>query len=102
MKRTPKIHQTESAGEARWHQTTTNAYLAAGLCHSCAAQAAYGHQLGWSKVNQPCTVCRPIVAAFPQPQVNDWRSKPRDASKTLPAPVEDDLADNAHESSRAA
>lgn len=32
-------------------------YLRAGFCEVCAAQAAWGHQLGFSHVNNPCHGC---------------------------------------------
>jgi hypothetical protein len=33
-------------------------YLRVGWCHTCAAQAAWGHQLGFRRVRPPCEACR--------------------------------------------
>jgi hypothetical protein len=69
----------ETSREAQTWQTTLNLYLADGLCHRCAAQAAWGHQNGFSLVRPPCQVCRPIVDTFPVPAGKDspWRRFPR-------------------------
>lgn len=32
-------------------------YSLAGFCDTCAAQAAWGHQIGFSRVRRPCRVC---------------------------------------------
>ena len=54
-------------------------YLRAGLCHKCAAQAAWGHQPGaggWCAVNPPCPDCAPFVAMFPVVTANPhWRTR---------------------------
>jgi hypothetical protein len=73
---------------ASW-QTRVNKYLALGLCDSCAAQAAYGHQSGFGphehvrsghmaieSVRPPCDRCTPIVAAFPVEAAGAWRKHP--------------------------
>ena len=66
--------QPETREAARgWGNRKTN-YLNAGLCHACAAQAAYGHQLGFSHVRPPCGACQPLVDAFDVPAVNGWRT----------------------------
>lgn len=57
----------------RWDEVKAH-YLRQGLCGPCAAQAAYGHQLGWRRVLPPCDVCFPIVVRFPGKGAGDWRS----------------------------
>ena len=39
--------EPETIDQAIVWETTKNAYLRDGLCHRCAAQAAWGHQCGW-------------------------------------------------------
>ena len=43
-----------------WDRVKTH-YEKAGLCGACAAQAAYGHQLGFHKINPPCDHCSYVV-----------------------------------------
>jgi hypothetical protein len=63
----------ETLGQARtWERVKSN-YVAAGLCTACASQAAYGHQLGFSRVHPPCLDCRSIVAKLPEHAGNGWR-----------------------------
>jgi len=65
-------------------------YVDDGLCHACAAQAAYGHQLGWlyvsdrpwpdrdRRIKPPCPDCAPIVATFPVAVPGSpWRHWPK-------------------------
>lgn len=65
-------------------------YVADGLCHACAGQAAYGHQLGWHYksnrpwpdadrgIKPPCEQCAPIVATFPiEIPGSPWRRWPK-------------------------
>ena len=60
----------------RWDKTKLR-YLRAGLCETCAAQAAYGHQShsgGWLSLNPPCGKCAPLVSEFPLATTNPvWR-----------------------------
>jgi hypothetical protein len=51
---------SENIAQAQYWQSIKNKYLAAGLCNGCAGQAAYGHQLGFSRVHDPCSACRGI------------------------------------------
>lgn len=44
-----------------------------GLCDTCAAQAAYGHQHGWNAVDKPCLTCLPLVGSLPRSAGNGWR-----------------------------
>jgi hypothetical protein len=61
------IHQAK-----RW-ETVKNRYLAAGLCVNCASQAAYGHQLAFSRIHPPCDDCAAVVAGFPIQATTLWR-----------------------------
>jgi hypothetical protein len=58
-------HRAETLREARTWETVKSKYLAVGLCHRCACQAAYGHQLGFSLVRSPSESCAPLVSALP-------------------------------------
>jgi hypothetical protein len=53
-------------------------YLRAGLCHRCAAQAAFGHERGaggWDAIYPPCAVCAELVALFAYPTTTPaWRA----------------------------
>lgn len=50
----PKRDKPETARQAETWQNTKGKYLAAGLCNACAGQAAYGHQLGFHRIQPPC------------------------------------------------
>jgi len=60
-------------------------YLNLGLCHRCAAQAAWGHQCGFSLIEPPCSTCVPVVATLPQPATkgSGWRKATREGLKSL-------------------
>jgi hypothetical protein len=80
----------ETMGQARKWQSRMNIYLKLGLCHKCACQAAYGHQLGFAPhehvsrtgnvalegVHPPCDQCQPIVDTFPVEAWGKWRKHP--------------------------
>lgn len=40
----------------------------------CAAQAAWGHQLGFSRSNPPCLKCANVIAGFPVREPGMWKS----------------------------
>jgi hypothetical protein len=67
--------QPESIAQARTWERKNKRYRRAGLCHTCASQAAWGHQCGFGKITDPCPECLPIVAAFPTPgpRGSKWR-----------------------------
>lgn len=68
------LSKPETLGQARrWQQRLTR-YTEAGLCHRCAAQAAYGATHGWSVVHPPCSSCEPVVQSFPIAKTNGWRA----------------------------
>jgi hypothetical protein len=70
--------EPESATQAATWQTTTTRYIALGLCPRCAAQAAYGHQLGFSRVEPPCADCLSVVEGFDMEKPNGWRKASRE------------------------
>lgn len=61
----------------RWEEVKTH-YQGKGLCSPCSAQAAWGTQLGFSRVHPPCDACFPLVVRFPSKGAGDWRSFPID------------------------
>lgn len=71
-----KADRPETMTQAiRW-QTNKNHYVVTlGLCHVCAAQAAFGHQVGFTRINQPCPDCATVVAGLPDKAANGWRSQ---------------------------
>jgi hypothetical protein len=74
---------------AEWERTKAR-YLGLGLCHKCAAQAAYGHQQhagGWSVINPPCFTCAAVVAQLPIETTNPaWRKSARHPQPLIGAP----------------
>ena len=70
-----KADRPETMREATAWTVFKNHYVALGLCHVCAAQAAYGHQIGFTRINQPCPDCADVVAGFPDGAANGWRSQ---------------------------
>ena len=68
----------ETLAMAREWERTKTRYLRAGLCHKCAAQAAWGHQIGagsWHAIRPPCVDCVEIVELFPYPTRSpSWRA----------------------------
>lgn len=63
----------ETLDEALHWTRRNNRYLRLGLCYRCAAQAAWGHALGFARIKPPCGGCAPIVATFPTNAVGPWR-----------------------------
>lgn len=93
--KTDKTLKPETPGQARAWQKNKKRYLQAGLCHTCAAQAAWGHQVGFSfrssrewpeqdrKIKPPCPECATIVANFPEAAAegSQWRKLPKRKSE---------------------
>lgn len=81
----------ETVRQARTFDTTKAHYERLGLCRTCAAQAAWGQQLGFSRVNPPCHDCQSLVDTFPIAKPGRWRSSsPRyraQFSSSVPAGV---------------
>lgn len=70
-----KADRPETLAQAVEWQAVERHYVTLGLCHACAAQAAYGHQIGFTRINQPCPDCATVVAGFPDEAANGWRSQ---------------------------
>lgn len=63
----------ETPGQvAAWEQVKSR-YLRLGLCHYCAAQAAYGHACGFATVEPPRPGCLPVIQGFEFDAPNGWR-----------------------------
>jgi hypothetical protein len=68
--------QPETMHQAtRWDRHAVR-HEVAGLCRRCSAQAAWGHSLGFSQVQAPCSACAPAVASFPVAATGAWRKLP--------------------------
>lgn len=80
----------ETLAQARRWETTKRRYIGAGLCDKCAAQAAWGHQIGFSRINAPCADCAAVVGAFPKGTSHAaWNVLERDsAARVAGAPTE--------------
>jgi hypothetical protein len=63
----------ETLAQARLWEMWNRRYKKAGLCYACAAQAAWGHQLGFGSVRPPCTLCTCAVAELPVQKAGGWR-----------------------------
>ena len=69
-----KVDRPETVAQVHEHERQVKRYRAAGLCTRCAAQAGYGHQLGFPKAHPPCPACAPLVSTFPIPKAGGWRA----------------------------
>lgn len=56
-----KGDRPETVRQAQTWETVKGHYESAGLCLGCAGQAAYGHQMGFSRVKDPCVLCRLVT-----------------------------------------
>lgn len=67
--------EPETLTQAKVYDRKVRRYRNAGLCETCAAQAAWGHAIGFQKIHDPCKRCAPIVALFdtPGPRGSKWR-----------------------------
>lgn len=72
--RPAKGKRVETVRQARIWDSNKKHYLSLGLCRPCAAQAAWGHQVGFSQSKPPCRKCQPFVDSFPTKRANGWRS----------------------------
>lgn len=61
---TGTARRSESGSQARRWDWIKTRYLQDGFCDACAAQAAYGHQLGFSQVAPVCDRCRGKVPTY--------------------------------------
>jgi hypothetical protein len=56
-----KGDRPETLRQAQTWEAVKTHYLNAGLCNPCAGQAAYGHQLGFTRIKNPCKPCQKII-----------------------------------------
>ena len=78
----PANDSVETLRQARSFDTHKRHYQGLGLCGRCAAQAAWGHKLGFSRIDPPCDDCQPLVDTFPVDKPGKWRSNsPRRGEK---------------------
>lgn len=64
----------ETVWQAQTFEKYKNRYVIAGVCHYCAAQAAFGHQHGFGQVEPPRSCCAEVVAGLPVEKSNGWRA----------------------------
>lgn len=82
------LFKPETVGQAQLFETYKNRYVDVGLCHYCAAQAAYGHQHGFSNVEYAADwCCGPVIARLPNEEVNGWRSMDVHAYRTATSAI---------------
>lgn len=67
--------EPETIGQGRTWDRKKRRYILAGLCDPCAAQAAWGHAIGFTKINDPCSECQALVSVLPDagPEGSKWR-----------------------------
>jgi hypothetical protein len=64
----------ETPGMVAAWERNRNRYKRAGLCDYCGTKAAYGHQLGFARIEPPRVCCAAVMASFPVPKPNGWRA----------------------------
>ena len=64
----------ETLGQARHWENVKNKYLQVGLCPVCAAQAAWGHQNGFTSIHPPCDNCQEIVETLTINKAGPWKA----------------------------
>ena len=65
----------ETMAQARAFQKVNAQALRFGLCPTCAAQIAWGTQLGFARTTrEPCQTCTPLVALLPVAKPGGWRT----------------------------
>jgi hypothetical protein len=64
-------------GQAKNWQANLQAHINVGLCHRCAAQVAWGIQIGFKHLeHSPCRECEPIINMLPRSTSNlKWRRR---------------------------
>lgn len=67
----------ETLSQSRNWQKINSRYKELGFCEECAAQAAYGHQNGFSRVWPPCKKCSLLCRKLPVEALNGWRRRER-------------------------
>lgn len=92
----PKSHRPETIGQANAWDAIKRRYLAAGFCHRCAARAAWGHQIGFTKTDPPCEHCAGLtVPEIAGERAARWSGQPTDQTNPTvhpPSIARNDLA----------
>lgn len=71
----PAAERPETIEQARRWDVQKSRALAHGLCDRCAAQYAWGSQIGFTHSRPPCSSCALIVdAAIGEVRTNGWRN----------------------------
>jgi len=71
----PKAQRTETLSQAQRFDVQRSRAAGAGLCDVCAAQYAWGLQIGFSHSRPPCSKCAVIVGAtVGEVRLNGWRN----------------------------
>lgn len=65
--------KSETRRQARLWDSTKSFYRKTGLCHRCAASAAWGHAFSFREVSSPCAECLSVVLSFPDDAWGEWR-----------------------------
>jgi hypothetical protein len=81
-----KVDTGETIREAATWENVKGHAFRYGLCHVCAAQLAWGHQIGFAVIErEPCDECRPLIAALPRTTGHPaWRTVAGRASRPGP------------------
>lgn len=70
---TARVLRPETLRQARLWDSAKSFYRQAGLCHACAATAAWGHAFSFREVPPPCAACLSVVLSFPDDARGEWR-----------------------------
>lgn len=85
-----KASPPETREQVREWERARTRYADHGLCHRCAAQAAWAHQDRgdtWTTIHPPCKACAPVVATFPHPTPSpEWRKTVRNRAPKVSVP----------------
>jgi hypothetical protein len=94
------LAEPETQAQAITWDAVKAKYVSDGLCHTCAAQAAWGHQLGWHyrssrpwpgggrSIKPPCEQCASTVATFPvEIPGSAWRRWPKGDRRPADSPT---------------
>ncbi len=76
------LRRAETQDQALHLDRNASDYRRAGYCDPCSAQAAWGHQCGFSLVRPPCDACRglPLPDRHDHPRAQRWSQQTNDSS----------------------
>ena len=78
----------ESVGQARTWDRVKHEVMRLGVCEKCAAQYAWGVQVGFTLSNPPCVACTRVVAQHGGPSATDREQPPAIADSDRTALLE--------------